>query len=59
MWFLHSSFFYAFFFLPKELKWVKGKASKEEVYFVYIIYEKTYLFYILLLKLSVKMPAKV
>jgi len=59
MWFLHSFFFYAFFFLLKEQRWVKGKVSKEELYVVYIIYEKTYRFYILLLKLTVKMPARV
>jgi hypothetical protein len=55
MWFLHSSFFYAFFFLPKEQKWVKGKDSKEELYVVYIIYEKLT---DSKLKLTVKMPCE-
>ncbi len=59
MWFLHSSFFCAFLFLPKEQKWVKGKVSKEELYVVYIIYEKTYRFYILQLKLTEKMRAMI
>jgi hypothetical protein len=40
MWFLHSSFFYAFFFLPKEQKWVTGKVYQEELYVVYKIYKK-------------------